>query len=102
MTQLLMCSCIGSSTGDELREQLATSFVAVWREHVNSSRLALPLLRTASVLYDDCAMHRLPPAHHLPGEAVCLQDVVQQKGPPGMQMIVHSRSSLMHHQAALA
>ena len=102
LTHLMMCWYIGSKTGDELREQLATSFVAVWRKHANSSRLSLPLLRTASLLYDDCAMHRLPPAHHVPGEAVCLQEFAQQKGPPGVQMIVHSRSSFMHHQAALA
>ncbi len=59
---------------DGQREELASSFAAVWSKHANSARLALPLLRTANILYDDCGMHKLPESHPFPGEAVAASD----------------------------
>lgn len=43
-------------------------FGTVWGRHARSPRLALPLLRTANLLYDDCGMHRLPATSDFPGE----------------------------------
>ena len=61
--------------GNSRREQLATSFVFVWTKHARSARLALPLLRTANLLYNDCSMHSLPPGHDFPGQQsfLCLR-----------------------------
>lgn len=65
----------GTQEGGSRQEQLATSFITVWTKHARSARLALPLLRTANVLYNDCSMHSLPPGHDFPGQQsfFCLQ-----------------------------
>ena len=62
----------GIQEGNSRRGQLAASFVTVWTKHARSARLALPLLRTTNLLYDDCSMHSLPPGHGFPGQHPCL------------------------------
>ena len=64
----ILSEAAGTREGTSRREQLAMSFVTVWTKHARSARLALPLLRTANVLYNDCSMHSLPRGHGFPGQ----------------------------------
>lgn len=72
-----MSRIAGCLRADKEREGLASSFAAVWSKHANSARLALPLLRTANILYDDCGMHSLPESHPFPGETTATSHGLQ-------------------------
>ena len=78
--------------------------MAVWSKHANSARLALPLLRTANLLYDDCGMHRLPDTHDFPGEQLFISASTEEqvlkcssepyKGPA--RLVEHVRQDTSH------